>query len=103
MNYVAKTPNGKVFDNSLAKNAPYYIRVGSGAVIPVCRASVSASWTQCRHAAGPHENVQKLTGPHACDQGLDEALLGMSTGSIRRVYIPGELAFPKGLASAPGR
>ena len=35
MNYVAKTPNGKVFDNSLAKNAPYYIRVGSGAVIPV--------------------------------------------------------------------
>jgi peptidylprolyl isomerase len=69
VNYVAKTPNGKVFDNSLAKNAPYYIRVGSGAVIP----------------------------------GLDEALLGMSTGSIRRVYIPGELAFPKGLASAPGR
>jgi hypothetical protein len=27
----------------------------------------------------------------------------MNTGSIRRLYIPGELAFPKGLASAPGR
>lgn len=36
-------------------------------------------------------------------QGLDEALLSMSTGSIRRLYIPGDLAFPKGLASAPGR
>lgn len=35
VNYVAKTPNGKVFDNSLAKGAPYYVRVGSGAVIPV--------------------------------------------------------------------
>lgn len=35
VDYVAKTPNGKVFDNSLAKGAPYYIRVGSGAVIPV--------------------------------------------------------------------
>lgn len=69
VDYVAKTPNGKVFDNSLAKGAPYYIRVGSGAVIP----------------------------------GLDEALLSMNTGSVRRLYIPGELAFPKGLASAPGR
>lgn len=36
-------------------------------------------------------------------QGLDEALLSMNTGSIRRLYIPGSLAFPKGLASAPGR
>jgi FKBP-type peptidyl-prolyl cis-trans isomerase len=40
VNYVAKTPNGKVFDNSLAKNAPYYIRVGSGAVIPVCNSAL---------------------------------------------------------------
>jgi peptidylprolyl isomerase len=69
VNYVAKTPNGKIFDNSLAKGAPYYVRVGSGAVVP----------------------------------GLDEALLSMQTGSIRRLYIPGDLAFPKGLASAPGR
>lgn len=69
LNYVAKTPNGKIFDNSLAKGSPYYVRVGSGAVVP----------------------------------GLDEALLSMQTGSIRRLYIPGDLAFPKGLASAPGR
>lgn len=27
----------------------------------------------------------------------------MKTGGIRRLYIPGELAFPKGLPSAAGR
>ena len=35
--------------------------------------------------------------------GLDEALLSMQTGGVRRVYIPGPLAFPKGLPSGPGR
>ena len=29
VNYVAMTPEGRIFDNSLAKNAPYYIRVGT--------------------------------------------------------------------------
>lgn len=29
--------------------------------------------------------------------GLDEGLKTMSTGGVRRMYIPGELAFPKGL------
>ncbi|KAJ9701648.1 hypothetical protein PVL29_006843 [Vitis rotundifolia] len=36
-------------------------------------------------------------------KGLDEGMLTMKTGGIRRIYIPGPLAFPKGLASAPGR
>mmetsp|Transcript_19017 Transcript_19017/g.48008 ORF Transcript_19017/g.48008 Transcript_19017/m.48008 type:complete len:223 (-) Transcript_19017:180-848(-) len=36
-------------------------------------------------------------------KGLDEGLLSMQVGGIRRIYIPGDLAFPKGLASAPGR
>ena len=35
--------------------------------------------------------------------GLDEALLSMQTGGVRRVYVPGALAFPKGLPSGPGR
>ncbi len=35
--------------------------------------------------------------------GLDEGLLTMKPGGLRRMYIPGELAFPKGLASGPGR
>jgi len=69
VHYVAMTPDGRIFDNSLMKGTPYYIRIGSGAVVP----------------------------------GLDEALLSMKTGEVRRVYVPGDLAFPKGLASAPGR
>ncbi|KAF7101317.1 hypothetical protein CFC21_102686 [Triticum aestivum] len=36
-------------------------------------------------------------------KGLDEGILSMKVGGLRRLYIPGQLAFPKGLTSAPGR
>lgn len=67
--YIAMTPKGKVFANSLEKGTPYDVRVGSGQIIP----------------------------------GLNEGLLSMRVGGVRRLYIPGDLAFPKGLKAAAGR
>ncbi|CAG9463604.1 unnamed protein product [Pedinophyceae sp. YPF-701] len=67
--YVAMTPAGNSFDDSVQKGTPYDIRVGAGQVIP----------------------------------GLDEGIRTMKVGGLRRLYIPGELGFPKGLPSAPGR
>ncbi|KAK9790759.1 hypothetical protein WJX73_006508 [Symbiochloris irregularis] len=69
VDYVAMTPQGKIFDSSLEKGKPYDVRIGSGQIVP----------------------------------GLDEGIKGMKTGGLRRVYVPGNLAFPKGVASAPGR
>lgn len=69
VNYVAMTPEGRVFDSSLQRGAPYDIRVGAGQVIA----------------------------------GLDEGLRTMKSGGIRRLYIPGSLAFPNGLPAGPGR
>eukprot|EP01023_Acetabularia_acetabulum_P008599 TRINITY_DN1373_c0_g1_i6.p2 TRINITY_DN1373_c0_g1~~TRINITY_DN1373_c0_g1_i6.p2 ORF type:complete len:211 (+),score=42.76 TRINITY_DN1373_c0_g1_i6:40-672(+) len=68
-NYVAMTPDGRVFDSSIEKGYPYDIRVGAEAVVA----------------------------------GLDEGLLSMKVGGLRRLYVPGNLSFPNGLKSGPGR
>ena len=41
-NYVAKTPQGKIFDSSLDKGKPYDIRVGAGQVCTKDRVGMTA-------------------------------------------------------------
>ena len=36
-------------------------------------------------------------------KGIDEGVLSMRSGGVRRLYVPGELSFQERLASAPGR
>ena len=71
--YVAMNEKGLIFDNSVEKGKPNDIRL-----------------------TGDPESATVIVG-------LDEGLLSMRSGGLRRLYIPGDLAFPKGLASAPGR
>ena len=71
--YVAMNEKGLIFDNSVEKGKPNDIRL-----------------------TGDPESATVIAG-------LDEGMLSMRSGGLRRLYIPGNLAFPKGLASAPGR
>lgn len=76
--FVAMVKNGKndelfIFQNTVASKSPQDIRV-----------------------TGDPETANVIAG-------LDEGIISMKVGGIRRLYVPGPLAFPKGLASAPGR
>jgi peptidylprolyl isomerase len=78
VDYIAMDDKGRIFDNSLDKGKPNDIRV-----------------VDCV-GTGDYDSCTVIPG-------FDEGLLTMKSGGIRRMYIPGDLAFPKGLASAPGR
>lgn len=96
--YVAMTPNGKVFDSSLNRGAPYDIRIGAGQVREERGARGPAL------SRGPPRNDLHPRLPAAqIVPGLDEGIATMRVGGLRRVYVPGALAFPKGLPSGPGR
>ena len=58
------------------------------------------------HHHGPHSAPPALRcriGTGQVVPGLDEALTTMRVGGLRRVYVPGNLAFPKSIKAAAGR
>lgn len=49
------------------------------------------AWQVAHHAPGLAWPAPQVVA------GLDEGLLTMSVGGLRRIYVPGSLAYPRGL------
>lgn len=71
--WVAYNQEGKLFENSIAEGRPRDVRV-----------------------TGASDSRNIIAG-------LDEGILSMRVGEKRRLYIPGYLAYQRGLKAAPGR
>eukprot|EP00747_Dinoflagellata_sp_TGD_P187227 gnl/TRDRNA2_/TRDRNA2_44769_c0_seq1.p1 gnl/TRDRNA2_/TRDRNA2_44769_c0~~gnl/TRDRNA2_/TRDRNA2_44769_c0_seq1.p1 ORF type:complete len:303 (-),score=32.72 gnl/TRDRNA2_/TRDRNA2_44769_c0_seq1:74-982(-) len=59
-----------------------------------------ASTLATKGGTGP---VDTRVGAGALIKGMEEGILSMKSGGVRRLYVPGDLAWPKGLPAAPGR
>ncbi|WVZ02698.1 hypothetical protein V8G54_023504 [Vigna mungo] len=67
-------------------------------VVPMVTTGSGLQYKDIKVGQGPSPPIGFQVIP-----GLDEGILSMKVGGKRRLYIPGSLAFPKGLNSAPGR
>lgn len=94
---------GGVFLRVASRHRPWGPFLPSHAQVRPFPEAACTLWRMLPHLALPH-----LAHHHACWHaqvipGLDEGIKTMKTGGIRRLYIPGTLAFPKGLKAAAGR
>ena len=63
-------------------------------------------FSAARRKPQPKLNASQLLcryGAEAVIPGLDQGLTTMRPGGVRRLFVPGNLAFPKGLSAAAGR
>ena len=94
----------------LEKGVKYHeVKAGAGEPAPV---GYQVVINYVMRVPGGQEFANTVTGDGPQDvrvgtgnliEGMDLGLKGMRSGEIRRLYIPGELAFEKGLPAAPGR
>ncbi|KAF8653874.1 hypothetical protein HU200_062007 [Digitaria exilis] len=71
--------------------------------IPMVTTESGLQYKDIKVGQGPSPPIGFQVAANYVIQGLDEGILSMKVGGLRRLYIPGPLAFPKGLTSAPGR
>ncbi|KAG5242182.1 peptidyl-prolyl cis-trans isomerase FKBP16 [Salix suchowensis] len=92
-NYVAMVPSGQIFDRGRGE-LPTVVGFWP---MPTC----SISNIVCLSLEKRQLYIFRV-GSDQMIKGLGEGILSMKVGGKRRLYIPGPLAFPKGLTSAPG-
>ena len=113
------TGKGVIFDSSLDKvlqanarplaSCPTFVVTRTSPTSRGCAFAGQAvrhpfwHWPGAAHPPAALASVGQQADPaEQVVPGLDEGIKGMKTGGLRRVYVPGKLAFPKGLASSPG-
>lgn len=110
-----QTKEGRAFDDSIDKKQLYDFRVGSGAVVPGLDIGIRTMKSGGERRTLPLDSAIRdctvtlvlstpaSVRPHQVPSRARSMSSASSIAGIRRLYIPGNLSFPNGLPSGPGR